>query len=929
MVSEVRTSYFYERQDYQNVYEFSTKKNANYDEYTIFCIRSKMEAVLGVPLEFFNKDENGKMVLYIRADSINNDILEKEYESAIRNPNHCLILDTNVDIGYPIHWVSSVLPFLDIPDPYQPIIINNNLFINLSSLRNVEQTPGDANFTLTHIHIITNLMSQLEDLWNSGHVVCTSKFSIKYNLDAINVIADSSNINRILNINIREETQYDIPVKYGLFKCNWDTTPEIDLLVPNKTQFLLDRMANLPIIFPLTLSNSQIHFLVRYLVTQPYRLHLQFFSNFFVWNPSLDVSPSPQSQLTLRLDYSDLTSLTNITSDDAVLLNPHPFARLVTLSRAYQYSLNAPLSLSPTIFQSSKETISSDYLSLQEQELLDDTVIYNRGVSSVIISVLSSQLESPQNSPTLPLSLSSPSTVTPESLLTPASKNDEVYNRPGTTNLQSSVFNPDTNFINNANSPTNDILSTSNNLLSPASNHATTLLQTADNSIPTSNNEPIANIPEIIEDIDYRYIFDANSMNTFDLISDIVDKKVKRIGNNYVQVDINRNNISKELDQSLRELSLRKTVFYINKGYKSLSRDEIMALYKVKEIIRGSLLLFDVRLEKSKEKDRIYLIPIIDDIGREHYGKIGKINVTEYMGYRIVGYSKILPMAIWNAYINNADYIKAIDYSYMLSSLQNMKIFPYGKGGILINDMAIADKFLDTIQTELEGIPSHILLNSDYNKELKYLKDKFGVDSIILDMEYLPLWLQNNIMVYTNNYSSDMLWESLYRTTTSQFPLGKYYIPNYQFEEDRLLTSAFHIAYSLYLNLPEELRSLYDKVNIGDGVICFPIPNKEIGDKVIESSKYLDSINKDGSQYQFIYETPNRDKDSLNLLRRYLKEKYSVLFPILLKYKEKHVLIVNWDPSSSYVSDSNLYNVPDGYVAGPDYVSGEEVVNVL
>lgn len=160
----------------------------NYRPYDLFSIRTRMTPYVRrnfgdeFSLTFTSTMKNNRMVMVIgvRDNNLDDVLLTDEQKVALSVKIRSLIAEGNShvmllpakhsqstdDTLMESTWISSILPYIDIDDTYEPYADDEGLYVSLGA---------EEDYILTYNELITDVMEQLEKMYKEGYVVGISE----------------------------------------------------------------------------------------------------------------------------------------------------------------------------------------------------------------------------------------------------------------------------------------------------------------------------------------------------------------------------------------------------------------------------------------------------------------------------------------------------------------------------------------------------------------------------------------------------------------------------------------------------------------------------------------------------------------------------------------------------------------------------------
>jgi hypothetical protein len=203
------------------------KGEANYDEYTLFCLKTRLQVGLihkRTPLLMSVKNKGfSEVAVYMENDGILVQILDREDLERIKatikrckefRPDHAIVHYTKASnissiTSVPV-WFQIILgKLITLPKQMEAFFMNASLYAKL---------PRDKDYIEIADRLQAEIITQYEHFWQIGYIVCDSSFAEKWKLTKI-------------------------PSKNAYY-CEW-TVPEFDMFMG---RFLHERLVGLPLI---------------------------------------------------------------------------------------------------------------------------------------------------------------------------------------------------------------------------------------------------------------------------------------------------------------------------------------------------------------------------------------------------------------------------------------------------------------------------------------------------------------------------------------------------------------------------------------------------------------------------------------------------------------------------------------------------------
>lgn len=184
---------------------YTQEPDLNYTPYDLFCLTTKLlfrlnrVGITDYP-KLVSQELDGRMVVTVkllRGDKFlelsQSEVtqLQQFVDWALAtSPHHCVVFSLGINhitatinptlrpssetpSFYPRGWLTSIIPYLQIPVEYNPFIDNSAIFVELQP---------DNLFNSTYDQLLQSIYSQFESLYNIGSVVCNKYLAARWNL---------------------------------------------------------------------------------------------------------------------------------------------------------------------------------------------------------------------------------------------------------------------------------------------------------------------------------------------------------------------------------------------------------------------------------------------------------------------------------------------------------------------------------------------------------------------------------------------------------------------------------------------------------------------------------------------------------------------------------------------------------------------------
>jgi len=210
---EIRLPYYTEIKKDVLVYpEVNIPDGRKYKPYDLFCIMTQIGIKYpDIDITFTQKQDDEHPEIYRQYLTIDRYI--ENIENKFNYNSKCSLYSYNSYIQSPL-WAKRIMPYLDIPIRYYPVIEQGVLYVNLEDI---------SNYIDIYNELLSNIDKQLTDYWNKGALECSSYFSIEYNL--IPLIGNSTFTNQNLLVDV-----YGIISNFGLFYTDQNNLEDLLIL---------------------------------------------------------------------------------------------------------------------------------------------------------------------------------------------------------------------------------------------------------------------------------------------------------------------------------------------------------------------------------------------------------------------------------------------------------------------------------------------------------------------------------------------------------------------------------------------------------------------------------------------------------------------------------------------------------------------------
>lgn len=206
----------------------------NYTPYQVFVLMSRLQyAHPEHILQPISIPRDERMVLTLRVFSGNNEAKltpeeQQLYEAQVQQvlteyPQHCLFFSGRGPFPrpYPVNWTMSILPYLELPEAYDPFIQDGVIYLNLSQ---------EDDFRTVYDTLFVQILERLQTLYETGAVITDAAFARTWGWIPYELIGQRTT----LTIQPQDYT-YD----RGLYGVGWSNTK----LSRDPVDFFYDRAA--------------------------------------------------------------------------------------------------------------------------------------------------------------------------------------------------------------------------------------------------------------------------------------------------------------------------------------------------------------------------------------------------------------------------------------------------------------------------------------------------------------------------------------------------------------------------------------------------------------------------------------------------------------------------------------------------------------
>lgn len=265
----------------------TVEPHANYTYYDVFCLETQLrdalnreavtDSVLLIP-EFYQHRQVLTVQLYrdghhLELTDTQRVQLQNTVDDILNRPKHCVLfgiydrapfclsnrpdMDDKLLSYYPKPWLVAVLPYIVVPNEFNPELRGNTLLVELH---------GDSNvFNIYYQDLLTSVYLQLETLYKTGSIVCPEAFARRWKLawvdttpsqdpityvDIIRMaiitgkrasLAETEMLDAQTIHSMSEQSQSEMTQQMGLYVATWSDRR----FAPDPTAFLLSRAIGL------------------------------------------------------------------------------------------------------------------------------------------------------------------------------------------------------------------------------------------------------------------------------------------------------------------------------------------------------------------------------------------------------------------------------------------------------------------------------------------------------------------------------------------------------------------------------------------------------------------------------------------------------------------------------------------------------------
>lgn len=253
----VLTPYFYPQVNVSAT-GCTDEEDPNYDEYHLFCLRTRLRPFLEryispqLTIEFVPTQRGQRFYIGVRltdagqraeiSASQQRRLEEKVEEIVTSNRTYCLLYSADADLyldrtycrkKIPAIWILSVLPYLPIDPETNPYVDDTHLFVDLTIY---------PDYDLRYEQMYNQIEKTLRDYYRQGAIVCNASFADDWGLYPYILLGLSSIQNE--GELLEDEAIAELTDSNGLYLPTWEDVR----FAPDRVEFLIARMAGDPII---------------------------------------------------------------------------------------------------------------------------------------------------------------------------------------------------------------------------------------------------------------------------------------------------------------------------------------------------------------------------------------------------------------------------------------------------------------------------------------------------------------------------------------------------------------------------------------------------------------------------------------------------------------------------------------------------------
>ena len=229
------------------------EEEPNYDEYNLFCLRTRLRPFLErhisphLSIEFVPTQRGQRFYIGVRltdagqraelSSSQQRRLEEKVEEIVTLNRMYCLLYSADADLyldrtfcrkKISAIWILSVLPYLPIDPVANPYVDDTHLFVDLTIY---------PDYNLRYEQMYSQIERTLRDYYRQGAVVCNATFADEWQLYPYILLGLSSIQNE--GELLEDEAIAELTDSNGLYLPSWDDVR----FAPDRVEFLFARMA--------------------------------------------------------------------------------------------------------------------------------------------------------------------------------------------------------------------------------------------------------------------------------------------------------------------------------------------------------------------------------------------------------------------------------------------------------------------------------------------------------------------------------------------------------------------------------------------------------------------------------------------------------------------------------------------------------------
>lgn len=234
--------------------------DSNYTPYQVFVLLSRLQYLHPEhDIQPISIPRDNRMVLTLKLFVKNEEVKlspeeQQTYDAQVsqvlnEDPDHCFFLSGRGPFprAYPVNWTMAILPYLDLPSEYEPLIREGVIYLNLREV---------SDFRAVYDELFLRTLNRIQELYEAGAFVTDAPFArrwglLPFHLRGYNEPFDleeylsGGNVNAIQRRMLSTGFTLEADRRTGLYVPVWVNSN----LAQDRVSFLYDRAAGRPLQF--------------------------------------------------------------------------------------------------------------------------------------------------------------------------------------------------------------------------------------------------------------------------------------------------------------------------------------------------------------------------------------------------------------------------------------------------------------------------------------------------------------------------------------------------------------------------------------------------------------------------------------------------------------------------------------------------------